>query len=294
MGKFARILFIVILLAVIGKSGYELFVISGQYSDEANAKDSMMSYRPGGDRPSVNKNKSGGNVPINGGASGLNVDSSGEDSQNAQTPGAPTAPGEKAGSNPGASSGADIYVKEPIVNQSIIDMQNEVNADIIGWITVPGTLIDYPFVVAKDNDFYLKRNIYKEQAAAGAIFMDCRNAPDFSDFNTILYGHNMKNRSMFGDLRSFADFDYLEASEYGTIFIKDNTFTLVPFACLVIKSNDAVIYDPSAESGAFYDYIKQNAREYREPDPAARVVTLSTCSYEFNNARTVLIANIYD
>ena len=186
----------------------------------------------------------------------------------------------------------DDEAERTAVNQKILALQNEVNNCILGWLTIPETGIDYPFVLPADNSYYLKRDLYGNYAEAGSLFMDYRCNEDFIDFNTIIYGHNMKNSSMFGDLRLFADEGFFDANRYGTIFLKDRTLSLKFFAYMVVRSTDRIIYEPSGDRSEFFGYVKANARNYREPDMNRRIVTLSTCSYEFNDARIVLIAVI--
>lgn len=85
----------------------------------------------------------------------------------------------------------------------------ELNPEVLGWINVYGTNIDYPLVQAKDNEKYLNKDSKGEFAATGAIFLDARNNPKFEDFNTIIYGHHVENGVMFGDVAKFADQDFL-------------------------------------------------------------------------------------
>ena len=80
-------------------------------------------------------------------------------------------------------------------------MKNSKNSDIVGWMTVDYTSIDYPIVQTDNNDFYLNHSLNKKENAAGWIFVDSRNTIDDWDKNTIIYGHNMKNGSMFGTLK---------------------------------------------------------------------------------------------
>jgi len=185
-------------------------------------------------------------------------------------------------------------------NPFITELQNEKNGDIIGWITLPNTKIDYPFVTAKDNDYYLRRDLYGNYAVAGTIFMDYRCSPDFTDFNTVIYGHYMRNGSMFGDLGLFEDENFFDNNRFGMVFLKDNTYTFEIIAYMIIKSDDKIIYNSFGKSvspagrNEFFEYVKENARNYRELgeeviNNSVKIITLSTCSYEFNNARTVLI-----
>ena len=79
-----------------------------------------------------------------------------------------------------------------------------INEDVVGWLYVEAIPdISYPVVRGEDNDFYLHRTYKKEDNFAGTLFIDCENSPDFSDCNTIMYGHNMKDGSMFGQLKYF-------------------------------------------------------------------------------------------
>jgi len=178
------------------------------------------------------------------------------------------------------------------VNQSVIDLQAKY-PDAVGWLTVPGTKIDYPFVQSKDNDTYLRRDLNGKYAAAGTLFMDCRCAPDFNSQNTIIYGHHMKNGSMFGTLKAFADKEFFAKNSSGSIFLPHENLKLEFFAYLVVKATDKEIY--SAElSGNYLKYVKQKARQYRDIIFTSndRIVTLSTCAYEFDGARMVLLARI--
>jgi len=178
------------------------------------------------------------------------------------------------------------------VNRSVIGLQ-EKYPDVAGWLTVPNTNIDYPFVWYKDNDHYLRRDLNGVYATAGTLFIDYRCEDDFTSQNTIIYGHHMKNGSMFGTLKAFADEDFFAANTCGTIYLPRETLTLEFFAYMIVKSTDREIYS-IVLSDSYLGYVKQNARHYREAGltDGDRIVTLSTCSYEFNNARIVLLAKV--
>ena len=264
MKAICKAILITVLLLAIGTCGLKLWMISRQYADEAQIKDEISHYQP--DLP-----KSENLSPISDDSPASPID-------------IPDIPVEDE------SNQSEAF--EKIVNQNIVDMQNDVNTDIVGWLTIPNTKIDYPFVIANDNDHYLHKNIYGEQATAGSIFMDCRCAKDFTDFNTVLYGHNMKNRSMFGDLRLFADSSFFESNDAGTLFVKDNTYTLKIFAYMIVRLDDKLIFNPSVDREMFFEYVQENARRYREPTASGNVVTLSTCAYEYDGARMVLLGVI--
>lgn len=84
-----------------------------------------------------------------------------------------------------------------------------INSDTIGWINVYGTNVDYPIVQGEDNDKYIDHTAKNTYSSAGAIFLDYRNKPDLSDFNSIIYGHHMAEHAMFGDLDQFQNSTFL-------------------------------------------------------------------------------------
>lgn len=87
----------------------------------------------------------------------------------------------------------------------------EVNPDVAGWIAIPGTKISYPLLWGEDNQEYLNTTWKGESSRSGSIFLESRNSPDLSDFHTIIYGHRMRNDSMFGSLKYYRDQAYWEA-----------------------------------------------------------------------------------
>jgi len=181
---------------------------------------------------------------------------------------------------------------EGYANQGVIDLM-EKYPDVAGWLTVPNTNIDYPFVWYRDNDFYLRRDLNGGDATAGTLFMDYRCKADFTSQNTVIYGHHMKNGSMFGTLKTFAEDGFFADNTRGDIYLPHGTLALEFFACLVVNHTDEIIYSENLDEN-YLTYVKRNARQYRDAGllDADRVVTLSTCSYEFNNARMVLLAKV--
>jgi len=261
--KIARILLIIVLITTIGVSGFKLCEISCQYTNEAKVKNKMMQYHP--QMPETPED-GGWAEKSSGAAAGILLGNT-EDTSSPQ-------PDKK------------------YVNQSIIDMQSNINKEVVGWITIPDTRIDYPIVAAEDNDYYLRRDIYGNSANAGSIFMDYRCASDFSDFNSIIYGHNMKNRSMFGDLREFADSNFFNEHPTGMLFAEEGTYVLKIFAFMVVRDDDFTIYDPAANPDALFRYVEKHNRNYRAPDTSRNIITLSTCAYDYNGARMVLLASL--
>lgn len=96
-----------------------------------------------------------------------------------------------------------------------------VNLDVIAWIQIPALDISYPVVQGKDNAYYLHHLFSGESNINGSIFVDCHNQPDFTDQNTIVYGHNMKNGSMFGTLDKYQDKELFEQHPEFYLYLPD-------------------------------------------------------------------------
>ena len=195
------------------------------------------------------------------------------------------------------SESADSTSRE--VNPSIAALKTKY-PDAVGWLTIANTNIDYPFVQGTDNEHYLHLDIDQSSAAAGTIFMDHRNQQDFSDFNTILYGHHMKSGSMFATIQKFDQQAFFDANRFGIIFLEHKAYEIEFIAFGVIAADDAIIYGPTmtetTDKITFFDHIERTARHYRDIGVTEddRMVTLSTCNYEFHDARMVLIGRLIE
>ena len=197
---------------------------------------------------------------------------------------------------PPAVVDADAGEPEDFVNQKILDLKEKYK-DAVGWIEIPHTGIDYPFVQVDNNRYYLDRDIDENYSAAGTLFMDCDNDPGFTDFNTVIYGHHMKNETMFGPINRFNDEAFFKTNTKGTIFLADKTFSIDFFAFMIVHTDDTAVYDnpiSSVMKRETLDYIQQNARYYRDIGVTQKdsIVTLSTCAYEFKDARMLLVGKI--
>lgn len=161
-----------------------------------------------------------------------------------------------------------------------------VNEDVIGWIYVEGLPnINYPVVQGENNETYLHTTYEKNYNFAGTIFIDYENSPDFSDCNTLVYGHNMKNGSMFGKLKEFvSDQKVYEKSKYFWIFTPKETYRyeIISAYTTSVDSDTYTLFQGPGE--AFKEYL-QTIRGYSElqTDPVEldvmdKVITLSTCT----------------
>ena len=177
----------------------------------------------------------------------------------------------------------------------------EINEDVIGWITVPGTVIDYPVVQGEDNNYYLDHTFSREPAAAGAIFMDFRN--DWRERNNnhlIIYGHNMRNGSMFSALNQ-----YVRAGTRDTYMTNHNIIelnNLYEDSTWEIFSAYMVDLDQE-EYYLFPNYSPENMDRFIamaqrrsivktdiEVSPDDQLLSLVTCWSQLNDARSIIHA----
>jgi sortase B len=156
-----------------------------------------------------------------------------------------------------------------------------VNGDVIGWIYFPQTHIDYPLLQGSDNDYYLTHSVSGEYSVSGSVFVDSRGT---GNANTVIYAHNMGRRSniMFHDVTNFVDKAWFEKVKTGYIITAEGVAELNIFAYALTKSQTDFYADEVS-----LDYIKSNAINYRDTD-IDKTVTLSTCAYDYKDARAVL------
>ena len=121
----------------------------------------------------------------------------------------PEAPAEAPAAEPTPEPSAEPQT-DPLASIDLAALQ-AVNADVLGWLSIPDTAISYPLVQGADNDYYLAHTWNRSSSAVGAIFMDARCASDRSGFNTVIYGHRMNNGSMFASLKYYNDPSYRQA-----------------------------------------------------------------------------------
>lgn len=172
------------------------------------------------------------------------------------------------------------------------DALRERNADTVGWLTVPGTEIDYPVVQSTDNDFYLRRDFDRELSDAGWIFADYRSTYNPMRENTVFYGHNMRDDRMFGTLDKVLTADWDD--EQTIIFETPNDVSewRVFSAYTIEVTNDylAVAFNTREEQEAFATMLAQRSVRTFGTSPATgqEMLTLSTCGSE--TTRTVVHA----
>lgn len=178
--------------------------------------------------------------------------------------------------------------QKPKVHVSLkVDFEKlkKANKDVVAWIQFDEPeKINYPVVKGEDNDKYLSTTFEGKKNSSGAIFMDVLNAGDFSDRNTFIYGHNMKNGSMFGQLRKFKTKEYYEQNPYFYIYTPDGKEVKYQiFAVCIVEDTSRSytrFYNSDEEYLDYLNYVKSIARYDTGVDLTAdsKIISLSTCT----------------
>ena len=179
----------------------------------------------------------------------------------------------------------------PVVD---FDSLREINSDCIGWIYIPDTNVNYPIVQTTNNDYYLKRLFDRKWGNSGTIFLDAENDSSFTDRHSILYGHHMKNKTMFGNVEDYERQEYAEERPVGYLVTLDARYEIYFFAGYVTDAlNDCWTLDFMNDTD--FEVWLNNSKERSAfeseitPDVSDHIITLSTCSYDIADGRFVLL-----
>ena len=173
------------------------------------------------------------------------------------------------------------------------------NPEVIAWLSVYGTNIDYPVTQGADNMKYVDTNAEGLYSLSGAIFLDYQNSKDFSDFNSILYGHHMEKEKMFGEIGSFSDANIFDSHRYGNLYFDGENHGLEFFAFINADAYDRSVFTAAVEERDRKKYLKRlltKARYKRAIDTTdpEHIVLLVTCSPASTNGREILVGRITD
>lgn len=171
----------------------------------------------------------------------------------------------------------------------------KINSDIYAWIKIPNTLVDYPVLQNDvDDSFYLSHNIYKQYAFAGSIYTESLNSKDFKDPNTVLYGHNMLNGTMFSTLHYFRDPDFFAQNEYIYVYMPDRTLTYRIFSAYEYDDRHILYsfdFNDEETYREYLDYAQDPASSmtcntrYLDVSVEDKIITLSTCMDDIDTSR---------
>ncbi|MBR4073604.1 MAG: class B sortase [Clostridia bacterium] len=202
-----------------------------------------------------------------------------------------------------ASKEEEIILPDNPIDFAKLEKQND---EIIGWLNIPDTIIDYPILqsgIDTKEDFYLDKDINKKYKSAGSLYIQKMNYDDFSDPNTIIYGHNMLNGTMFGTLKRFRNSGYFNNH--------DTMYVYIPGHILTYRIYSAFIYDDRHILNSFEFYNKEsyekflsetldpvsmtrNVRKGVEVTTEDKIITLSTCTSRATERYLVLGVLIND
>lgn len=175
-----------------------------------------------------------------------------------------------------------------------------INPEIYAWVEIPDTQIDYPVAQSAEDDlFYLKHNIYKEPEFAGCIYTEMANSKDFTDPVTVMYGHNMRNGSMFQNLHLFEDAEFFEKNRYIYVYTPDSKLTYEVFAAYEYNDNHLLNSFDFSDEKIFSQYLEdvlggismgQHTREGIKVTTEDKILTLSTCMGDQTSSRYLVQA----
>lgn len=169
-----------------------------------------------------------------------------------------------------------------------------INSDVIGWIIVPNTSIDYPILQTDDNEFYLDHNLEREISKSGAVFLDVLNNDPAQQRHLMIYGHNMKDGSMFHDLNNFKKKDFFRHAEPITIWLwgQERTYDIyaqsLPSTDLDFRQTE---FDNDASYVSYLQAMRELSKHQRDSitlDQSSEIVTLVTCTYEYDDLRCLV------
>lgn len=169
-----------------------------------------------------------------------------------------------------------------------------VNNEVTGWLYLPDSKINYPVVKGADNEYYLNHLFDGKENSSGSIFMDSKNSDDFSDVHNIIYGHHMKNGSMFTDLTKFKNQDFYESHKTAYFITREKKYEIELFSAYITNVSDEAWDIDFSDEAEVLEWAKETKAKSlfkceKEPKQGDRYMTLSTCDYDFEDARFVVV-----
>ncbi len=176
-----------------------------------------------------------------------------------------------------------------------------VNPDVCGWITLDNTNVDYPVLQGETNFTYINTDVYGNFALAGSIFLDTRCSKEFTDPYSLIYGHHMADSKMFGDLDLYKDETFFQENTTGSLVLPGKAYQLEIIACLLVPASEDHIFEPTtwqdSNISRLLEFVENNAlnihdeimRELKAAEDPFKILALSTCSYEYTDARTIVL-----
>lgn len=177
------------------------------------------------------------------------------------------------------------------------ELLRQTNEDVIGWIYCDGTIINYPIMQGDQTYYYLEHLFDGSYNKSGSITLDSRCDTDFADNHTLIYGHNMKNGSMFASLKKYSSQQYYDEHPVMWIFTPEEAYVLELVAGYVTSAEASRDFDLSLSGDELAAYLSsaQSRSTFVSSipiDSVEHLVTLVTCSYEYDDARYILLGSL--
>lgn len=192
---------------------------------------------------------------------------------------------------------AEVAMPEGFNGEIDFDALREINPDIVGWLYYESTNINYPIVQAEDNDYYLHITFEGTWAVGGTLFVDAVTEAPFEQFNTIVYGHHMQDHSMFGDIEKLKDPEYCKEHPQFELITPEGKYHLRVCAFLNQPADSDIYmtnFSEDEDKSAYIDLVNSLAMytTTETMDTDDRLVVLSTCAYEYQDARYMVICKM--
>ncbi len=175
------------------------------------------------------------------------------------------------------------------------------NPDVWAWLEMENTGIDYPIVQGETNLSYISLNVYREYELAGSIFLDSRNTPEPMDAYLLVYGHDVEEHRMFGDLRLYRKAQFFTENRDGILILNNEIRKLRTLACFQAPEGEKRIFDPefvNSNLNAMLEYVRQHAEQidevlfqYAVKAKNPHFLALTTCTDDYKtDSRTIVLA----
>lgn len=269
--RFLLYIMTLIALAVLGFSLWQLFGIQARYEESDAVYDEILSHM---NQEEVPLPEFANRTPQQENTGDAQPDSAAKETQ----------PGEEA-ADAGETEAHELPYTLTVPDFAYL---RSVNSDVIGWVQIPGTKINYPIVQGTDNDYYLSHVFSGEANNAGAIFMDAGIMDGFADRNPIIHGHNLKSGAMFSRLNRYSRLSFWNANRYIYVTTPDGLYIYEVFSAYEMTTDTDIYYFGFSADEEFQEYIDR-VRSYSIYDAGIEVtsddyiLTLSTCANNTSN-----------
>ena len=175
------------------------------------------------------------------------------------------------------------------------EIEQEIDGKMVAWITVDGTVIDYPIMQGEDNSEYLNKDPFGEYSLAGSIFLDSRNEPDFTDYYNLIYGHHMEHYLMFGALDKYLEEGYLEEHSTGKLIVGETTYKIKFFSVMEAPATNQAIFGPTEYDQQTMPYTLEHSLYIDKeslPKEGEKLIALSTCKTPNTADRTIVMGKL--